>query len=170
MFFRRKRNSCVDGDQDRRSEEKLDVEAVAHPGGVDPFVLPLPPSSCLSGLTYKYPSCESVTDEYAGHIIQILKQEGGNSELIMDQYANRLAYRSVKSGLQEAAKTAKVKCSSKILPVQSSQVKTNDELLLFLNKEHQQEADKKRQSRSAASYLHKNRTCEWTRDMYRNVD
>ncbi|XP_055397953.1 A-kinase anchor protein 11 isoform X1 [Bubalus kerabau] len=168
MFFRRKRNSCVDGDQDRRSEEKLDVEAVAHPGGVDPFVLPLPPSSCLSGLTYKYPSCESVTDEYAGHIIQILKQEGGNSELIMDQYANRLAYRSVKSGLQEAAKTAKVKCSSKILPVQSSQVKTNDELLLFLNKEHQQEADKKRQSRSAASYLHKNRTCEWTRDMYRN--
>ncbi|XP_070656125.1 A-kinase anchor protein 11 isoform X3 [Bos indicus] len=168
MFFRRKRNSCVDGDQDHRSEEKLDVEAVAHPGGVDPFVLPLPPSSCLSGLTYKYPSCESVTDEYAGHIIQILKQEGGNSELIMDQYANRLAYRSVKSGLQEAAKTAKVKCSSKIFPVQSSQVKTNDELLLFLNKEHQQEADTKRQSRSAGSYLHKNQTCEWTRDTCRN--
>ena len=116
---------------------------MAHLGGVDPSVLPLPPSSCLSGLTYKYPSCESVTDEYAGHIIQILKQEGGNSDLIMDQYANRLAYRSVKSGLQEAAKTAKVKCSSKIFPVQSSQMKTNDELLLFLNKEHQQEADKK---------------------------
>ncbi|XP_069458302.1 A-kinase anchor protein 11 isoform X3 [Ovis canadensis] len=168
MFFRRKRNSCVDGDQDYRSEEKSDVEAVAHPGGVDPFVLPLPPSSCLSGLTYKYPSCESVTDEYAGHIIQILKQEGGNSDLIMDQYANRLAYRSVKSGLQEAAKTAKVKCSSKIFPVQSSQMKTNDELLLFLNKEHQQEADKKRQSRSGGSYLHKNQTCEWTRDMCRH--
>uniref|UniRef100_A0A8C6EAY4 A-kinase anchoring protein 11 n=1 Tax=Moschus moschiferus TaxID=68415 RepID=A0A8C6EAY4_MOSMO len=168
MFFRRKRNSFVDGDQDYRSEEKLDVEAVAHPGGVDSFTLPLPPSSCLSGLTCKYPSCESVTDEYAGHIIQILKQEGGNSELIMDQYANRLAYRSVKSGLHEAAKTAKVKCSSKIFPVQSSQVKTNDELLLFLNKEHQHKADKKRQSRSDGSYVHKNQTCEWTRDTCRN--
>ncbi|XP_055282013.1 A-kinase anchor protein 11 isoform X2 [Moschus berezovskii] len=168
MSFRRKRNSFVDGDQDYRSEEKLDVEAVAHLGGVDSFTLPLPPSSCLSGLTCKYPSCESVTDEYAGHIIQILKQEGGNSELIMDQYANRLAYRSVKSGLHEAAKTAKVKCSSKIFPVQSSQVKTNDELLLFLNKEHQHKADKKRQSRSDGSYVHKNQTCEWTRDTCRN--
>ncbi|XP_020761603.2 A-kinase anchor protein 11 isoform X1 [Odocoileus virginianus] len=168
VFFRRKRNSCVDGDQDYRSEEKLDVEAVAHPGRIDPFILPLSPSSCLSGLTYKYPSCESVTDEYAGHIIQVLKQEGGSGELIMDQYANRLAYRSVKSGLQEAAKAAKVKCGSKILPVQSSQLKTNDELLLFLNKEHQQEADKKRQSRSSGSYLHKNQTCERTWDMCRN--
>ncbi|KAB0343131.1 hypothetical protein FD754_020057 [Muntiacus muntjak] len=168
MFFRRKRNSCVDGDQDYRSEEKLDVEGVAHPGGIDPFILPLPPSSCLSGLTYKYPSCESVTDEYAGHIIQVLKQEGGSGELVMDQYANRLAYRSVKSGLQEAAKAARVKCGSKILPVRSSQVKTDDELLLVLNKEHQQEADKKRQSRSGGSYLHKNQTCERTRDMCRN--
>ncbi|XP_057563251.1 A-kinase anchor protein 11 isoform X3 [Hippopotamus amphibius kiboko] len=166
MLFRQKRNSYVDSDQDCRSEEKLDTEAVAPLGEIDPFILSLPPSSCLSGLTYKYPSCESVTDEYAGHVIQILKQEGGNSELIMDQYANRLAYRSVKSGLQEAAKTAKVKCSSQVFPVQSSQVKTNDELLLFLSKEHPQEVDKKRQR--SVGYLHKNQTCEWTWDTGRN--
>ncbi|XP_058897698.1 A-kinase anchor protein 11 isoform X2 [Kogia breviceps] len=168
MLFRKKRNSYVDSDQDYRSEEKTDVEAVAHPGEVDSFILSLPPSSCLSGLTYKYPSCESVTDEYAGHIIQILKQEGGDSELLMDQYANRLAYRSVKSGLQEASKTAKMKCNSKTFPVQSSQVKTNDELLLFLSKEHQQGVDKKRQSKISGGYLHKSPTCEWTRDTCRN--
>ncbi|MBV94603.1 A-kinase anchor protein 11, partial [Eschrichtius robustus] len=134
-------------------------QAKSHPSSDD---------SNLNGLTYKYPSCESVTDEYAGHIIQILKQEGGDSELIMDQYANRLAYRSVKSGLQEASKTAKMKCNSKMFPVQSSQVKTNDELLLFLSKEHQQGVDKKRQSKISGGYLHKNPTCEWTRDTCRN--
>lgn len=104
MFFRRKRNSCVHGDQDYRSEGEVGCRGCSTPGRVDPFVLPLPPSSCLSGLTYKYPSCESVTDEYAGHIIQILKQEGGNSDLIMDQYANRLAYRSVKSDCKKQLK------------------------------------------------------------------
>ncbi|XP_059851487.1 A-kinase anchor protein 11 [Delphinus delphis] len=86
----------------------------------------------------------------------------------MDQYANRLAYRSVKSGLQEASKTATMKCNSKMFPVQSSQVKTNDELLLFLSKEHQQGVDKKRQSKISGGYLHKNPTCEWTRDTCRN--
>ncbi|XP_014645444.1 PREDICTED: A-kinase anchor protein 11 [Ceratotherium simum simum] len=166
-FFRQKKNSYLDGDRDYRSEEKLDTEAVAHPREVEPFILSLPPSSCMSGLTYKYPSCESVTDEYAGHVIQILKQEGGSSELIMDQYANRLAYRSVKSGLQEAAKTAGMKCNSKTFPVQSSQVKTNSELLMFLNKEHRQE-DKKRPSKRSGGYFCKNQTCEWTRDTYRN--
>nr|XP_045364853.1 A-kinase anchor protein 11 isoform X1 [Camelus bactrianus] len=165
LLSRQKRNSCyVDGDRDDTSAEKLDVEAVAHPREVDPFILSLPPNSCMSGLTYKYPSWESVTDEYAGHIIQILKQEGGNSELIMDQYANRLAYRSVKSGLQEAAKTARRKCSSAAFPMQSSQTKTSDELLLSLSKEYQQEVDKKRHSKRGGGYLCKNQTCEWTRD------
>ncbi|XP_033090024.1 A-kinase anchor protein 11 isoform X2 [Trachypithecus francoisi] len=168
MLFKQKKNSCyADGDQDYKVEEKLDIEAVAHPREVDPFILSLPPSSCMSGLTYKYPSCESVTDEYAGHIIQILKQEGGNIELIMDQYANRLAYRSVKSGLQEAAKTTKVQCNSRMFPVPSSQVKTN-ELLMFSNKEHHQEADKKRQSKRNEDYFCKNQTCERTLDPYRN--
>lgn len=168
MLFRQKKNSCYsDDDQDYRSEEKSNIETVTYSGDVDPFILSLPPSSCLSGLTCKYPSCESVTDEYAGHIIQVLKQEGGNSELIMDQYANRLAYRSVKSGLQEAAKTAKMKCNSKMFLMQSSQVKTNNELLMFLNKEHHQELDK-RQVKRSGGYFCKNQTCEWTRDTYRN--
>lgn len=86
----------------------------------------------------------------------------------MDQYANRLAYRSVKSGLQEAAKTAKMKCNSKMFLVQSSQVKANNELLMFLNKKHHQEVDKKRQSKRNGGYLCKNQTCEWTQDTYGN--
>ncbi|KAI5772721.1 AKAP11 [Gulo gulo luscus] len=169
VLFRQRKNSCyIDGGRDDRSEEKLDREAIAHSREVDPFILSLPPSSCMSGLTYKYPSCESVTDEYAGHIIQVLKQEGGNSELLMDQYANRLAYRSVKSGLQEAAKTAKMKCSSRMFPVQSSQVKTKNELFIFLNKEHHREADKERPSKRNGGYLCKNQTGEWTQDTHKN--
>ncbi|XP_008852905.1 A-kinase anchor protein 11 isoform X1 [Nannospalax galili] len=167
MLFKQKRNSCpVDGDQSR-TEEKLDVsEDVAHPRETDPFVLSLP-RSYMPGLTYKYPSCESVTDEYAGHVIKILKQEGGNGELIMDQYANRLAYRSVKSGLQEAAKTAKMKYNSKLLPVHNSQVKVNKELLF--SKKHHQEIDKKRQRKRNGGHLCKNQTCERTQDPCRNV-
>ncbi|VFV32388.1 a-kinase anchor protein 11-like [Lynx pardinus] len=169
VLFRQRRNSCyVDGGRDDRSEEKLEMEALADPKEVDPSSLSLPPSSCVSGLTYKYPSCESVTDEYAGHIIQVLKQEGGNSELIMDQYANRLAYRSVKSGLREAAKAAQMKCSSKMFSVQSSQVTTKNDLLIFLNKEHHQEVDHERQSKRSGVYLCKNKTCEWTLDTYKN--
>ncbi|XP_023369452.1 A-kinase anchor protein 11 [Otolemur garnettii] len=166
MLFGQKNSCVVDGDQDYRSEKNLDIEALAHPREVDPFVLSLPPS-CMSGLTYKYPSCESVTDEYAGHIIQILKQEGGDSELIMDQYANRLAYRSVKSGLQEAAKTTKVNCDSTVFPVQSSQVKVKTSQELFiLSKEHQ--VDKKRQSKGNGGHVCKNQTSERTQDTYRN--
>ncbi|XP_049708929.1 A-kinase anchor protein 11 isoform X2 [Elephas maximus indicus] len=173
VLSRHRKNSCYAdgfcfkrGDLHGRSEEKLDIEAVAHPREVGPFILSLPPSACMSGLTYKYPSCESVTDEYAGHIIQTLKQEGGDSELIMDQYANRLAYRSVKSGLQAAAKTAKTKCNSKTFPEQGSPEKTKDELLTFLNKEHHQEVDKK--SKRKGGYCCKNQSCERTQNVYRN--
>ncbi|XP_077014464.1 A-kinase anchor protein 11 isoform X4 [Tamandua tetradactyla] len=174
VLFRQKDNTSVDdfcfkrGDQNCISENKLDIEAVIHPREVDRFVLSVPPSSCMSGLTCKYPSCESVTDEYAGHIIQILKQEGGNSELLMDQYANRLAYRSIKSGLQEAAKTVKMKCNARAFPVQDSQVKSKNELLMFLNKDHHQEVDKKRRSTRSRDYLCKNQSCERTQDTYQN--
>ncbi|XP_027630380.1 A-kinase anchor protein 11 isoform X2 [Tupaia chinensis] len=168
VLFRQRKSICyVDGDQEYTSEENLDIETVAHPREVDPFLLSLP-SSCLSGLTYKYPSCESVTDEYAGHVIQILKQEGGNSELIMDQYANRLAYRSVKSGLQEAAKTANMKYTSKKFPVQSSRVNGDKELLMCSSKEHQRDVDKKRQSKRNGDYLFNTQTCERKQDTYRN--
>ncbi|XP_052588633.1 A-kinase anchor protein 11 isoform X2 [Peromyscus californicus insignis] len=166
MLFRQERNSChVDAGRDK-AEEKLGVENVTHPREVDQFVLSLP--SCTPGLTYRYPSCESVTDEYAGHVIQVLKQEGGNGELIMDQYASRLAYRSVKSGVQEAAKTVKLKCSSKRFPLHNSSVKINKELLMFSNKERHQEVDKKRQRKRSGGHLCKYQPCERTQDPCRN--
>ncbi|KAM4609240.1 A-kinase anchor protein 11 [Polymixia lowei] len=60
-----------------------------------------------SGLSSEYPSCESVTDEYAGYLIRVLKKEGGSRELVLDQYASRLAYRSIKLGLAHAARKMK---------------------------------------------------------------
>ncbi|XP_030642497.1 A-kinase anchor protein 11 [Chanos chanos] len=66
-----------------------------------------PHGSCSSGMSSEFPSCESVTDEYAGHLIKVLKKEGGSRELILDQYASRLAYRSIKSGLAHAARRIK---------------------------------------------------------------
>lgn len=64
-------------------------------------------SGSSSGMSSEYPSCESVTDEYAGYLIKVLKKEGGTRELILDQYATRLAYRSIKAGLAHAAQKIK---------------------------------------------------------------
>lgn len=69
-------------------------------------------SSSSSGLSSEYPSCESVTDEYAGYLIRVLKKEGGSRELVLDQYASRLAYRSIKQGLAHASRKIKQKSSS----------------------------------------------------------
>ncbi|XP_009999156.1 PREDICTED: A-kinase anchor protein 11 [Chaetura pelagica] len=104
-------------------------------GEGDLSVLPLPQSSGMTGLTSKYPSCESVTDEYADHIIRVLKREGGNAELLMDQYANRLAYRSIKSGLQQAARKTKLRYKRKTLPEQNAQVNDKLELAEAVNKD-----------------------------------
>lgn len=68
--------------------------------------------SSTSGLSSEYPSCESVTDEYAGYLIRVLKKEGGSRELVLDQYASRLAYRSIKLGLAHAARKMKQRPSS----------------------------------------------------------
>ncbi|KAG9349538.1 hypothetical protein JZ751_027983 [Albula glossodonta] len=64
-------------------------------------------SSGSSGLSSEYPSCESVTDEYAGYLIRVLKRQGGRRELILDQYASQLAYRSIRAGLAQAARRTK---------------------------------------------------------------
>ncbi|XP_054830193.1 A-kinase anchor protein 11 isoform X2 [Eublepharis macularius] len=88
----------------------------------DSSVLPLSQSSEAPGLISKFPSCESVTDEYADHIIQILKREGGHSELIMEQFASRLAYRSIKSGMQQAARKLRMKYNRKVAPAQNLQL------------------------------------------------
>ncbi|KAM3861851.1 A-kinase anchor protein 11 [Diretmus argenteus] len=69
-------------------------------------------SSSSSGLSSEYPSCESVTDEYAGYLIRVLKKEGGSRELVLDQYASRLAYRSIKLGLAHAARKMKQRSSN----------------------------------------------------------
>lgn len=68
-------------------------------------------SSSSSELS-EYPSCESVTDEYAGYLIRVLKKEGGSRELVLDQYASRLAYRSIKLGLAYASRKFKQRTSS----------------------------------------------------------
>uniref|UniRef100_A0A3Q2DZH8 A kinase (PRKA) anchor protein 11 n=1 Tax=Cyprinodon variegatus TaxID=28743 RepID=A0A3Q2DZH8_CYPVA len=65
-----------------------------------------------SGLSSEYPSCESVTDEYAGYLIRVLKKEGGSRELVLDQFASRLAYRSIKLGLAHASRKNKQRSSS----------------------------------------------------------
>lgn len=68
-----------------------------------------------SGLSSEYPSCESVTDEYAGYLIRVLKKEGGSRELVLDQYASRLAYRSIKVGLAHANRKIRQRSSSRHL-------------------------------------------------------
>lgn len=69
-------------------------------------------TSSSSGLSSEYPSCESVTDEYAGYLIRVLKKEGGGRELVLDQYASRLAYRSIKQGLTHASRKIKQRSSN----------------------------------------------------------
>ncbi|RVE61157.1 hypothetical protein OJAV_G00167930 [Oryzias javanicus] len=80
-------------------------------------------SSSSSGLSSEYPSCESVTDEYAGYLIRVLKKEGGSRELVLDQYASRLAYRSIKLGLAHASRKIKQKCSNTCLRSSNSKLK-----------------------------------------------
>ncbi|NXH16102.1 AKA11 protein, partial [Bucco capensis] len=110
------------GDKDCSSKQQYGPVWDQWPGERDSSVLPLPQGSGMTGLTSKYPSCESVTDEYADHIIRVLKREGGNAELIMDQYASRLAYRSIKSGLQQAARKNRWRYNRKTFPGQNGKL------------------------------------------------
>ncbi|XP_055013095.1 A-kinase anchor protein 11 isoform X2 [Boleophthalmus pectinirostris] len=77
-------------------------------------------SSSSSGLSSEYPSCESVTDEYAGYLIKVLKKEGDSRELVLDQYASRLAYRSIKLGLAHASRKIKHRSSGARLSLSKS--------------------------------------------------
>ncbi|XP_064296884.1 A-kinase anchor protein 11 isoform X2 [Phalacrocorax carbo] len=123
------------GDKDYSSKEQCGPVREQWPAERDSSVLPLPQGSGTTGLTSKYPSCESVTDEYADHIIRVLKREGGNAELLMDQYASRLAYRSIKSGLQQAARKNKLRYNRKTFPGQNAQVNGKVELIKAVNKD-----------------------------------
>lgn len=123
------------GDKDGNSKEWCGPVQDQWLGERDSSGLPLPQGSGATGLTSKYPSCESVTDEYADHVIRILKREGGNAELLVDQYASRLAYRSIKSGLQQAARKTKFRYSRKTFPGQNAQLNGKLELIKAGNKD-----------------------------------
>ncbi|XP_063069135.1 A-kinase anchor protein 11 [Engraulis encrasicolus] len=71
-------------------------------------------SSCSSETS---PSSESVSDEYAGHLIKVLKRRGGSRELILDQYASQLANRSIKAGLTHAAHKLKQNSPLRLYPL-----------------------------------------------------
>ncbi|NXL99380.1 AKA11 protein, partial [Tyrannus savana] len=123
------------GDKDGSSKEGCGPVGDQWLGDRGSSVLPLPQGSGMTGLTSKYPSCESVTDEYADHVIRVLKREGGSAELLMDQYASRLAYRSIRSGLQQAARKTKMRYNRKTFPAQNAQVNGKLELIKAVNKD-----------------------------------
>ncbi|XP_025750782.1 A-kinase anchor protein 11 [Manacus vitellinus] len=123
------------GDKDGSSKEGFGPVQDQWLGERGSSVLSLPQGSGMTGLTSKYPSCESVTDEYADHVIRVLKREGGSAELLMDQYASRLAYRSIKSGLQQAARKTKLRYNRKTCPGQNAQVNGKLELIKAVNKD-----------------------------------
>ncbi|NXF03986.1 AKA11 protein, partial [Smithornis capensis] len=123
------------GDKDDSSKEWSGPVRDQWLGERDSSVLALPQGSGTTGLTSKYPSCESVTDEYADHVIRVLKREGGNAELLMDQYASRLVYRSIKSGLQQAARKTKLRYNRKTFSGQSAQVNSKLELVKTVSKD-----------------------------------
>ncbi|CAI9532229.1 unnamed protein product [Staurois parvus] len=112
----------------------------------DAATLPLPHYYGGAGLTSKFPSCESVTEEYADHLIRVLKMEGGSSELILDQYASRLAYRAIKSGLQQASKTIKTKCNRKIMPRMKPESSSNKDIFRLFGRTHHVGKDNRRQN------------------------
>ncbi|XP_040197238.1 A-kinase anchor protein 11 isoform X2 [Rana temporaria] len=112
----------------------------------DAATLPLPHHYGGAGLTSKFPSCESVTEEYADHLIRVLKMEGGSSELILDQYAGRLAYRAIKSGLQQASKTVKSKSNRKIMPRMKPESSSNKDIFRLLGRTRHAGKDSRRQN------------------------
>ncbi|XP_074844490.1 A-kinase anchor protein 11 isoform X2 [Carettochelys insculpta] len=121
-------------DRDCRSKERWGPLVNQWSREVDSAVLSLQ-SLGTTGLTSRYPSCESVTDEYADHIIRVLKREGGNSELIMEQYASRLAYRSIKSGLEQASRKLKLAYNRRICPIPNTHANGRQELFKLLKKD-----------------------------------
>ncbi|KAE8626152.1 hypothetical protein XENTR_v10006526 [Xenopus tropicalis] len=135
---------CRKHSRDCRPKEKECICTSMNFKESDPSTLSLPYNNIAAGLTSKYPSCESVTEEYADHIIRVLKMEGGNNELIIDQYASRLVYRAVKSGLQQASKTIKLKCNKKPAPRRNSEANSMQEILRLLSMTQHQEREKQR--------------------------
>ncbi|XP_037543002.1 A-kinase anchor protein 11 isoform X2 [Nematolebias whitei] len=124
-------------------------------------------TSSSSGLSSEYPSCESVTDEYAGYLIRVLKKEGGSRELVLDQYASRLAYRSIKLGLAHAS------CKIEQNRTSSSCLHSSDSVDFRSGEDAQCSRDTKMQSKrecinlvNFAESLAYNITCDVTRKLH----
>ncbi|XP_043550364.1 A-kinase anchor protein 11 isoform X1 [Chiloscyllium plagiosum] len=100
------------------------------------------PSGSAPGLMSKHSSCESVTDEYAEYIMRMISREGGNGEVIVDHYASKLAFRTVKVGLEQAARRIRQKYKRRLLSCQQSRGEDGTkELLKFLTREDAQDGD-----------------------------
>nr|XP_043877941.1 A-kinase anchor protein 11 isoform X1 [Solea senegalensis] len=113
----RSSSECLHHHQNRdwrvgRLAEQWSSDIIASMFQPPPTSAPSAFSSSSSGMSSEYPSCESVTDEYAGYLIRVLKKEGGSRELVLDQYASRLAYRSIKLGLAHASRKIRQRSSS----------------------------------------------------------
>ncbi|XP_062907257.1 A-kinase anchor protein 11 isoform X3 [Mobula hypostoma] len=92
------------------------------------------------GLVSKHSSFESVTDEYAEYIMRMISREAGNGEVIVDHYASKLAFRTVKVGLEQAARRIKQKYKRRLLS--SQQLRSDSgcrELFKFLAREETQD-------------------------------
>ncbi|XP_059823789.1 A-kinase anchor protein 11 isoform X3 [Hypanus sabinus] len=92
------------------------------------------------GLVSKHSSFESVTDEYAEYIMRMISREAGNGEVIVDHYASKLAFRTVKVGLEQAARRIKQKYKRRLLS--SQQLRSDNgckELFKFLTREETQD-------------------------------
>ncbi|XP_072116930.1 A-kinase anchor protein 11 isoform X2 [Mobula birostris] len=92
------------------------------------------------GLVSKHSSFESVTDEYAEYIMRMISREAGSGEVIVDHYASKLAFRTVKVGLEQAARRIKQKYKRRLLS--SQQLRSDSgcrELFKFLAREETQD-------------------------------
>ncbi|XP_041067424.1 A-kinase anchor protein 11 isoform X2 [Carcharodon carcharias] len=134
-------SECSFGEQENVGIEGLNAMADQWSRELVDSVLHSPQGNA-PGFMSKHSSCESVTDEYAEYIMRLISREGGNGEVIVDHYASKLAFRTVKVGLEQAARRIKQKYKRRLL---SSQQARGDngakELFKFLTREDNQDGD-----------------------------
>ncbi|XP_069745693.1 A-kinase anchor protein 11 isoform X3 [Narcine bancroftii] len=129
-------NESSFGEQENTGIEGLNTMADQWSRELVDSVLHLP----QGGLMSKRSSCESVTDEYAEYIMKMIGREAGNGEIVVDHYASKLAFRTVKVGLEQAARRIKQKYKRRLLSSQQSRSDNGGkELLRFLMREETQD-------------------------------
>ncbi|XP_055500756.1 A-kinase anchor protein 11 isoform X1 [Leucoraja erinacea] len=131
------------GEQENAGTEELNAMADQWSRDLLDSVLHSP----QGGLVSKHSSCESVTDEYAEFIMRMISREAGNGELVVDHYASKLAFRTVKVGLEQAARRIKQKYKRRLLSSQQSRGDNGGkELFKFLTREETQDTGPCRRS------------------------